>query len=117
MGPHLPFLPARLQLCIDAVIGQRGTGVRCVYAAVGASHEQLRRTVEQLRQHGCLEYTTVVAATGDRPLGEQYAATLTACSIGERVRDEGGHSLVVLNDVSVMVGGWGGRAAAALACS
>lgn len=35
----MPFLPARLQLCIDAVIGQRGTGVRCVYAAVGASHE------------------------------------------------------------------------------
>jgi F0F1-type ATP synthase alpha subunit len=39
-----------------------------------------------------------------RPLGEQYAAMLTACSIAERTRDEGGHSLVVLNDVSVMVG-------------
>lgn len=40
---------------------------------------------------------------GCRPLGEQYAAMLTACSIGERIRDEGGHSLVVLNDASVMV--------------
>ena len=48
------------------MIGQRGTGVRCVYAAVGSSSEQLARTVEQLRQYGCLEYTTVVAATGDR---------------------------------------------------
>lgn len=38
-----------------------------------------------------------------RPLGEQYAAMLTACSIAERVRDEGGHALVVLNDASVMV--------------
>ncbi|KAI3426327.1 hypothetical protein D9Q98_008700 [Chlorella vulgaris] len=94
------------QLCIDAVIGQRGAGVRCVYAAVGSTHEQLQRTVGLLRQHGCMEYTTVVAATRDRPLGEQYAAMLTACSIAERTRDEGGHSLVVLNDVSVMVRMW-----------
>jgi F0F1-type ATP synthase alpha subunit len=93
----------KTQLCIDAVLGQRGTGVRCVYAAVGSTPEQLRRTVEDLRQHGCLEYTSVVAASGDKPLGEQYAAMLTACSIGERIRDEGGHSLVVLNDASVMV--------------
>ncbi|KAL4448343.1 hypothetical protein ABPG75_005562 [Micractinium tetrahymenae] len=96
----------KTQLCIDAVLGQRGTGVRCVFAAVGSSPEQLARTVEQLRSLGCLEYTTVVAATGDRPLGEQYAAMLTACSIGERIRDEGGHSLVVLNDASVMVNMW-----------
>jgi F-type H+-transporting ATPase subunit alpha len=54
------------QLCIDAVIGQRGAGVRCVYAAVGSTHEQLQRTVGLLRQHGCMEYTTVVAATRDR---------------------------------------------------
>ncbi|PRW45016.1 ATP synthase subunit alpha [Chlorella sorokiniana] len=96
----------KTQLCIDAVIGQRGSGVRCVYAAVGSSQDQLERTVEQLRQHGCMDYTTVVAATGDRPLGEQYAAMLTACSIAERVRDEGGHALVVLNDASVMVRMW-----------
>ncbi|KAI7843748.1 hypothetical protein COHA_002646 [Chlorella ohadii] len=96
----------KTQLCIDAVIGQRGSGVRCVYAAVGSSQDQLERTVEQLRQHGCMDYTTVVAATGDRPLGEQYAAMLTACSVAERVRDEGGHSLVVLNDASVMVRMW-----------
>lgn len=48
------------------MIGQRSTGVRCVYAAVGSSQEQLQRTVDQLRAAGCLEYTTVVAATGDR---------------------------------------------------
>lgn len=48
------------------MLGQRGSGVRCVFAAVGSSPEQLARTVEQLRSLGCLEYTTVVAATGDR---------------------------------------------------
>ena len=102
----------KTQLCIDAIIGQ-GTqvgstrsGIRCVYAAVGCSSEQLRGTVEQLKAHGCMEYTTVVAATADRPLGEQYAAMLAACSIAEATRDAGGHALVVLNDGSVMVRMW-----------
>jgi F-type H+-transporting ATPase subunit alpha len=96
----------KTQLCIDAVIGQAGSGVRCVYAAVGCSSEQLRGTIEQLKAHGCMEYTTVVAATADRPLGEQYAAMLAACSMAEATRDSGGHSLVILNDVSVMVRMW-----------
>lgn len=56
----------KTQLCVDAVAGQRGSGVRCVYAAVGATREQLRRTVGALRAAGCMEHTTVVAATGDR---------------------------------------------------
>lgn len=58
------------------MLGQRGTGVRCVYASVGATPQQLARTVGQLRQHGCLDYTTVVAASGDRPLGEQVGVAL-----------------------------------------
>lgn len=105
----------KTQLCIDAIIGQgtqagssrtSNSGVRCVYAAVGCSVEQLRGTVEQLKAYGCMEYTTVVAATADRPLGEQYAAMLASCSIAEATRDAGGHAMVVLNDVSVMVRMW-----------
>lgn len=96
----------KTQLCIDAVLGQRGVGVRCVYAAVGCSVDQLTRTVAQLQAHQAMGYTTVVAATADRPLGEQYAAMLTACSIAEAVRDAGGHALVVLNDVGVAVRMW-----------
>lgn len=56
-----------------------------------------------------MEYTTVVGVTAERPLGEQYAAMLMACCVGEAVRDVGGHSLVVVNDASPMVrGGWAG---------
>ena len=61
-----PAGSGKSQLCVDAVMGQRGAGVRCVYAAVGCSRQQLQRTLEQMAGHGCLEYTTVVAATGDR---------------------------------------------------
>lgn len=96
----------KTQLCLDAILGQQGTGVRCVYAAVGCTGDQLSRTVAQLEEHKAMEYTTVVAAPSDRSLGEQYAAMLTACSIAEAIRDAGGHALVVLNDVGVAVRMW-----------
>ena len=50
-----------------------------------------------------MEYTTVVGVTAGRPLGEQFAALLMSCCVGEAVRDAGGHALVVLNDISPMV--------------
>lgn len=50
-----------------------------------------------------MEYTTVVGVTAERPLGEQYAAMLMACCVGEAERDAGGHALVVVNDISPMV--------------
>ena len=93
-------------LCIQALMGQKGAGVRCVYAAVGCSKEQLKDTLRELEQTGCMEYTTVVAATEDRGLGEQYAAICYAASIAERVRDEGGDSLVVFNTVEALVKLW-----------
>ena len=96
----------KTQLCIQAVMGQRGTGVRCVYAAVGCSKEQLAETLRELEQSGCMEHTTVVVATDDRGLGEQYAAICYAASIAERVRDEGGDSLVVFNTVEALVKLW-----------
>jgi F-type H+-transporting ATPase subunit alpha len=96
----------KTQLCLDVILGQQGAGVRCFYAAVGCTSDQLSRTVAQLEEHRAMGYTTVIAAPSDRSLGEQYAAMLTACSMAEAVRDAGGHALVVLNDVSVAVRMW-----------
>lgn len=93
-------------LCVQVVMGQKGTGVRCVYAAVGCTEQQLDETVRELEQTGCMAYTTVVAATDGCSVGEQYAAICYAASIAERVRDEGGDSLVVYNTVEAMVGLW-----------
>ena len=98
----------KTQLCLDSIVGQRdsGDGVRCVYAAVGCTGGQLARTLLQLRASGCMGYTTVVAAPEGCSLGEQYATILTACSIAEATRDNGGHALVVYNDVSALVNIW-----------
>ena len=96
----------KTQLCIDTIAGQSNSNVRCVYAAVGATVSQLLRTLDRLQATGAMAYTTVVAATSDAPLGEQYAAMLAACSIAEATRDGGGNSLVVLNDAGVAVKMW-----------
>lgn len=93
-------------LCVQALMGQKDTGVRCVYAAVGCSAGQLAETVRELERTGCMAYTTVVAATDACSVGEQYAAICYAASIAERVRDEGGDSLVVFNTVEALVGLW-----------
>lgn len=74
--------------------------VTCVMASTShSSQEQLDELVKQLQQAGALAHTAVVAAAPDASLGERYAALCTACSLGERVRDDGGHALVVLDDL------------------
>lgn len=96
----------KTQVCIQAIIGQRDSNVRCIYAAVGCTKEQLSQTVKILEESGCMKYTTVVVATEDKGLGEQYAAICYACSIAEKYRDDGGNSLVIFNNISPMVKLW-----------
>lgn len=68
------------------------------------SAEEVEATVAMLRRKDAMAYTTVVAATKDASLGERYAAVSSACSLGERVRDQGGHALVIIDDLACMVG-------------
>ena len=56
-----------------------------------------------LRRKEAMGYTTVVAAPEDASLGERYATIATAAALGERVRDQGGHALVVIDDLACMV--------------
>lgn len=91
---------------LDMILGQVGTGVRCVYACVKQSDEVRRKAIQRLEAGGALEYTTVVAASQGASLGEQYGTLCAALSIAERTRDAGGHSLVVLDDVSCMPDLW-----------
>jgi F-type H+-transporting ATPase subunit alpha len=87
-------------LALDAILAQRGSGVVCVYAAIGQRKAAIAEVVELLSQHGGLAHTVVVVADADAPAGHQYLAPYAACTIGEYFMARGGHVLVVYDDLT-----------------
>jgi F-type H+-transporting ATPase subunit alpha len=85
---------------LDAMLAQRGSGVLCVYAAVGQRKAGIAEVVELLRQHGALGHTVVVVADADAPPGQQYLAPYAACTVGEYFMRRGRHVLVVYDDLT-----------------
>src|ERR671930_385965 len=66
-------------IAIDTVINQRGTGVICVYVAIGQKASTVASVVERLREAGALEYTIIVAAAASGPAPMQYIAPYAGC--------------------------------------
>ncbi len=87
-------------IALDAILAQRGTGVKCVYASIGERKAALAEVVDSLAACGALEYTAVVAATADDAPGLQYLAPFAACAIGEFFMLRGDHVLVVYDDLT-----------------
>lgn len=94
------------QLVEDCLLGQRGTGVRCVYASTQRPLPELSALRGRLASGGALEHCCIMAAAPQAPLGEKYAALCAALAVGERVRDRGGHCLVVLDDLQPLALLW-----------
>jgi F-type H+-transporting ATPase subunit alpha len=87
-------------IAIDTIINQRDTDVYCIYVAIGQKQSTVAQVVEKLREHGAMEYTTVVAACAADPAPLQYLAPYTGCAIGEYYRDNGKHALIIYDDLS-----------------
>lgn len=87
-------------IAIDAIVNQRGKDVVCIYCAIGQRSSSIARVIEQLRQHGALDYTLVVVAEGDDPPGLQYIAPYAATSMGEFFMEQGRDVLVVYDDLT-----------------
>jgi F-type H+-transporting ATPase subunit alpha len=87
-------------VAIDTILNQKGTGIRCIYVAVGQKDFTVAKVVKILQDGGAMEYTTVVAAGASESAPLQYIAPFTGCAIGEDVRDRGGHALVIYDDLS-----------------
>jgi F-type H+-transporting ATPase subunit alpha len=87
-------------VAIDTILNQKGTGIRCIYVAVGQKDFTVAKVVKILADAGAMEYTTVVTAGASESAPLQYAAPFTGCAIGEDVRDRGGHALVIYDDLS-----------------
>jgi F-type H+/Na+-transporting ATPase subunit alpha len=87
-------------VAIDAIINQRGLGVKCIYVAIGQKGSTVAQTVETLRQHGAMEYTVVVAAPASDPAPFKYLAPYAGCAIGQHWMENGEHALIVYDDLS-----------------
>src|SRR3954462_10862808 len=88
-------------IAIDTIINQKGTGVICVYVAIGQKNSTVASVVEKLRQAGALEYTIIVVAGASDPAPLQYIAPYSGCAMAEYfMYEEGKPTLCVYDDLS-----------------
>jgi F-type H+/Na+-transporting ATPase subunit alpha len=87
-------------VAIDAIINQKGKGVKCVYVAIGQKQSSIANVVSKLEEHGAMEYTVVVAASASDPASMQYLAPYSGCSMGEYYRDRGQDALIIYDDLT-----------------
>ncbi len=88
-------------IAIDTIINQKGTGVICVYVAIGQKRSTVATVVEKLKEHGAMEYTIVVMASASDPAPLQYIAPYSGCAIAEYfMYEEGKATLCVYDDLS-----------------
>ncbi len=87
-------------LAVDAIINQKGTGVKCVYVAIGQKQSTIANVVRKLEEHGAMEHTIVVAAGASDPAAMQFLAPFAGCSMGEYFRDIGEDALIVYDDLT-----------------
>ncbi|MDD3529972.1 MAG: F0F1 ATP synthase subunit alpha [Gallionellaceae bacterium] len=87
-------------VAIDAIINQKGTGVKCIYVAVGQKASSIANVVRKLEEHGAMAHTIVVAATSSDPAAMQFIAPYAGCSMGEYFRDHGEDALIVYDDLT-----------------
>jgi F-type H+-transporting ATPase subunit alpha len=88
-------------IAVDTIINQKGTGVICVYVAIGQKASTVAAVVERLKSAGAMEYTIIVAATASDPAPMQYIAPYTGCAMAEYfMYNEGKPTLCVYDDLS-----------------
>src|SRR6185436_9776912 len=85
---------------IDAIINQKDSGVKCFYVAVGQKESTVAGVIEVLRAKGAMDYTTVVVASASDPAPLQYVAPYAGTSMAEFFMYNGGHALIVYDDLS-----------------
>ena len=87
-------------VAVDAIINQKGTGIKCIYVAIGQKQSTVVNVVKKLEEHGALEHTIVVSASASDPAPMQYLSAYSGCSMGEYFRDKGEDALIVYDDLS-----------------
>ncbi|MFU8832144.1 MAG: F0F1 ATP synthase subunit alpha [Wenzhouxiangella sp.] len=87
-------------VAIDAIINQKGTGIKCIYVAIGQKSSSVANVVTKLEEHGAMEHTIVVAANASDSAAMQYIAPYAGCAMGEYFRDRGEDALIIYDDLT-----------------
>jgi len=87
-------------VAVDAIINQKGTGVICIYVAIGQKASSVANVVRKLEEHGAMGHTIVVAATAADSAAMQYIAAYSGCAMGEFFRDRGQDALIIYDDLT-----------------
>ncbi|MEE2767267.1 MAG: F0F1 ATP synthase subunit alpha [Pseudomonadota bacterium] len=87
-------------IAIDTIINQKGTGIKCVYVAIGQKQSSIANVVHKLEEHGAMEHTIVVSASASETAALQFIAPYTGCSMGEYFRDRGEDALIIYDDLT-----------------
>jgi F-type H+-transporting ATPase subunit alpha len=87
-------------LVVDTILNQAGTGVRCFYVAIGQKNSTISSLHKLLNDRGAMAYTTIIVAGASEPAPLQYLAPYSGCAMAEYWRDNGGHTLVIYDDLT-----------------
>ncbi len=87
-------------VAVDTIINQKGTGVKCIYVAIGQKASSINVVIRKLEEHGALEHTIIVAATASDSAAMQYIAPYSGCAMGEYFRDRGEDALIIYDDLT-----------------
>lgn len=90
----------KTQVAIDTIINQKGTGVKCIYVAIGQKDSKVVAITEELRKLGALDYTIVVSAGASSPAAMQWLAPYAGCAMGEYFMFKGEHALIIYDDLT-----------------
>jgi F-type H+/Na+-transporting ATPase subunit alpha len=87
-------------VAIDTILNQKGSGIKCIYVAIGQKASTVAQVVATLAERGAMEYTVVVVAPASDPAPFKYLAPYAGCAMGQHWMDNSGHALVVYDDLS-----------------
>jgi F-type H+-transporting ATPase subunit alpha len=87
-------------VAIDAIINQKGTGVKCIYVAVGQKNSTIAQVVRKLEEHDAMAHTIIVAAPAADSAAMQFIAPYSGCTMGEYFRDKGEDALIIYDDLT-----------------
>ena len=87
-------------IAVDTILNQKDKDVICIYVAIGQKASTIAQVMTNLKKHGAMDYTVVVAATASAPAALQYLAPYSGTAIAEYFMDQGKDVLIIYDDLS-----------------